>query len=98
MHAKKCGIVFPVIHCLLICLDSPCICAHSTFHSKDIHACSSSSEGGKRYRARIMKHDGGQCRSSLASQPYVSIFPLGGARRREKYVWTLWPASRGCLH
>ena len=31
---------------------------------------------------------------SLASQPYFSLFPVGGARGREKYVWTLWPASR----
>ena len=30
---------------------------------------------------------------SLASQPY--LFPVGGARGREKYVWTPWPASRG---
>ena len=34
---KKCGIVFHVIHCLLMCLDSPYICAHSTFQSKGIH-------------------------------------------------------------
>ena len=32
--------------------------------------------------------------TSLASQPYFSLFPVGGARGREKYVWTLWPASR----
>ena len=31
---------------------------------------------------------------SLASQPYFSLFPVGGARGREKYVWTLWPAFR----
>ena len=30
---------------------------------------------------------------SLACQPYLSLFPVGGARGREKYVWTLWPAS-----
>ena len=35
---------------------------------------------------------------SLASQPYFSLFPVGGARGREKYVWTLWPASRGSPH
>jgi len=35
---------------------------------------------------------------SLASQPYFSLFPVGGARRREKYVWTLWPAYRGHPH
>ena len=29
---------------------------------------------------------------SLASQLYFSLFPVGGARGREKYVWTLWPA------
>ena len=29
-----------------------------------------------------------QSASSLASQPYFSLFPVGGARR-EKYVWTL---------
>ena len=32
--------------------------------------------------------------SSLARQPYFSLFPVGGARGREKYIWTLWPASR----
>ena len=32
--------------------------------------------------------------ASLASQPYFSLFPVGGARGREKYVWTLRPASR----
>ena len=31
---------------------------------------------------------------SLASQPYFALFPVGGARGREKYVWTLCPASR----
>ena len=30
---------------------------------------------------------------SLASQQYFSLFPVGGARGREKYVCTLWPAS-----
>ena len=35
-----------------------------------------------------------QPRASLASQPYFSLFPVGGARGREKYVWTLRPASR----
>ena len=34
----------------------------------------------------------GTLRPSLASQPYFSLFPVGGARGR---VWTLWPASRG---
>ena len=27
--------------------------------------------------------------ASPASQPYFSLFPVGRARRREKYVWTL---------
>jgi len=31
--------------------------------------------------------------NSLAGQPYFSLFSVGGARGREKYVWTLWPAS-----
>ena len=27
--------------------------------------------------------------ASLVSQLYSSLFPVGGVRRREKYVWTL---------
>jgi len=34
------------------------------------------------------------CLFSLAGQPYFSLFPVGGARGREKYVWTPWPAFR----
>ena len=30
----------------------------------------------------------------LVSQPYFSLFPVGGVKGREKYVWTLWPAFR----
>ena len=40
-------------------------------------------------------HSWGKCTmtlTNLASQPYFSLFPVGGARGREKYVWTLWPA------
>ena len=29
----------------------------------------------------------------VLSQPYLSLFLVGGVRGRENYIWTLWPAS-----
>ena len=38
----------------------------------------------------VVGHNIDRC-ISLASQPYFSLFPVGGARGREKYAWTLVP-------
>ena len=47
-----------------------------------------------------LKLSSGQLESSLASQPYFSLFPVGGARGREKYVWTLasFPWQSALMH